>query len=67
MYDEALTEPDPDKLELLHKRLDRSPAAILSLGLGRAWPQGDDPVERHYLQLNNIHLEGYPEWQLSPP
>ncbi|MFV1991943.1 MAG: hypothetical protein ACC652_14525 [Acidimicrobiales bacterium] len=64
LYNEALTMPDPRKLTLLNSRLDTSSEVILSFGLGRAWQQPNDSMKRHYLQLNNIHLGGYPAWQL---
>lgn len=36
---------------------------ILSVGLGRPWLKAGDTVERHWLQVNNIHLEDNPVWR----
>jgi hypothetical protein len=37
---------------------------ILSVGLTRPWQKRGDDAERHWLQLNNIHLRDDPLWQL---
>jgi hypothetical protein len=48
------------RLELVNDRLRRR-RAILSVGVGRAWaPDGEEP--RHWLQVNNIHLDDNPLW-----
>ncbi len=36
---------------------------ILSVGLGRPWQHPDDDKERHWLQVNNLHLQDDPSWQ----
>jgi hypothetical protein len=33
---------------------------ILAVGVGRAWKRNGDTVKRHWLQVNNIHLEEDP-------
>lgn len=35
---------------------------ILSLGLTRPWARPGDTVARHWLQVNNIHLQDDPAW-----
>ena len=35
---------------------------ILSVGLARPWQHPDDTVKRHWLQVNNIHLEDDAVW-----
>jgi hypothetical protein len=42
--------------------------ALLSVGLSRPWHRPQDATERHWLQVNNIHLENAPLWsvQASP-
>lgn len=35
---------------------------ILSVGLTRAWQKPGDSVARHWLQVNNIHLQDDPLW-----
>ena len=38
---------------------------LLSVGLGRPYRAASDTVERHWLQVNNIHLADDPTWQLG--
>lgn len=38
-------------------------AIVLSIGLGRKWKKPGDTEERHWLQVNNIHLEDNPIWR----
>lgn len=38
---------------------------ILSVGLARPWQHPDDTAERHWLQVNNIHLEDGAVWLLE--
>ncbi|MGH2516898.1 MAG: dual OB domain-containing protein [Ktedonobacterales bacterium] len=38
---------------------------LLSVGLGRPYRAANDEVERHWLQVNNIHLADDPAWQLD--
>jgi hypothetical protein len=38
---------------------------ILSVGLTRPFRKWGDSEERHWLQVNNIHLEDDPLWQLG--
>ena len=38
---------------------------ILSVGLARPWRHPDDTAERHWLQVNNIHLEDGAVWLLE--
>jgi hypothetical protein len=37
--------------------------AILCVGLTRPWQKQGDTAERHWLQVNNIHLEDDPLWR----
>jgi hypothetical protein len=38
--------------------------AIVSVGLSRPFAAGLDEPELHWLQVNGIHLESEPVWQL---
>jgi hypothetical protein len=38
---------------------------VLSVGLARPWQHPDDTAERHWLQINNIHLEDGTVWLLK--
>ena len=40
-------------------------SVILSIGLARPWRHPDDTFERHWLQVNNIHLEDNAVWMLQ--
>lgn len=44
------------------RRLQRGVGVILSVGLSRAWQKPGDTVPRHWLQVNNLHLEDDPTW-----
>jgi putative nucleic acid modification protein with dual OB domain len=54
-----LSTPDLEKLRWLKTRLLEPGEIVLCFGLGRAWP------DKHYLQLNNLHLSNAPDWRLS--
>jgi hypothetical protein len=59
--------PDPAKIQAVADRLRSSAAVVLSVGLTRAFSTSSmhehEPV--HWLQVNNIHLEDDPTWQLG--
>ena len=48
------------RVEVLADRLRRRDA-LLSVGVGRAWAP-DDEEPRHWLQVNNVHLDDNPLW-----
>jgi hypothetical protein len=56
--------PRRDLVASVEKRLKSGVEVILSVGLTRPWQKRGDTAERHWLQLNNIHLEDDPLWQL---
>src|SRR5262249_38600569 len=41
----------------------RSVGVILSVGLARAFQASGDTARRHWLQVNNLHLEDDPVWK----
>ncbi len=51
----------------VQNRIRQGVGVILGVGLGRAWSQGADDKERHWLQVNNLHLEDDPLWQECQP
>jgi len=66
LYRHDLATPDEAKLASLKRAMQSADEIFLSFGLGRAWQQPGDDQERHYLQLNNIHVPDWPDWRLSP-
>jgi len=58
LYDLELRMIHERRVELLEDRIRRR-NVLLSVGVGRAWaPEGDEP--RHWLQVNNIHVDDDP-------
>jgi hypothetical protein len=57
--------PRRDLVASVEKRLKSGVEVILSVGLTRPWQKRGDTAERHWLQLNNIHLEDDPLWRLE--
>ena len=51
----------------LNERFAQGAAVILSVGLTRPWQKPRDTAERHWLQVNNIHLVDHPVWRLGDP
>jgi hypothetical protein len=49
-------------VEYLAERIRDGAAVLLSVGLTRPWRKPDDAVERHWLQINNVHLAENPTW-----
>ena len=49
--------PKKSLINQINSRMQRGTPVILSIGLTRPWKKPDDTVERHWLQVNNIHLK----------
>lgn len=49
--------PKLNLISQFNARMQRGVPVILSVGLTRAWRQPGDTMERHWLQVNNIHLQ----------
>jgi hypothetical protein len=63
LYNLESEEIDERRLELLEDRARRN-AVLLSMGLSRPWArEGQQP--RHWLQVNNVHLDDNPLWPLA--
>ncbi len=65
LYERDGRTPRRDLVQSVQKRLEAGVETILSVGLTRPWQKRGDDAERHWLQLNNIHLEDNPLWQLG--
>jgi hypothetical protein len=52
-------------IEKVAKRIASKTPVILSMGLTRGWRKPGDSVERHWLQVNNIHLADDPAWRYA--
>ena len=64
LYEADHRTPRRDLVGSVQRRLKSGVEAILSVGLTRPWQKRGDTAERHWLQVNNIHLEDDPLWQL---
>ena len=58
-------EPLPRTVQRVNAELRKGVRAVLSVGLGRAWPKPGETVKRHWLMVNNIHLESDPAWKVA--
>jgi|SRR5579872_694563 len=61
-YGQDHVTPDFDVAESVNDRLEEGVPAILSVGLTRPFPR-ENPL--HWLQINNVHLEDDPLWNLG--
>jgi len=52
-------------VENVQRRIKNGVGVILSVGLARAFQAQGDTARRHWLQVNNIHLEDDPTWQAT--
>lgn len=49
----------------VQRRIKNGAGVIISVGLARAFLARGDTARRHWLQVNNIHLEDDPTWQAT--
>lgn len=66
LYEEDHKTPRQDLVASAQKRLQAGVEVILSVGLTRPWRKQDDTVERHWLQVNNVHLRDDPLGRFAP-
>jgi hypothetical protein len=64
LYESDLVTPKRALVADIRKRLADGVPCVLSVGLTRLWTKPGDSAERHWLQVNNIHLEDNPAWRL---
>ena len=57
-------QPIPDVVEDIAERIEQG-GCVLSVGLGRAWSPQHGQAERHWLQVNGVHLADDPLWTVS--
>jgi hypothetical protein len=62
LYERDHKTPRRDLVASLQRRLQAGVEAILSVGLTRPWRKHEDTAERHWLQVNNVHLHDDPLW-----
>lgn len=63
LFEPDLTTPHHEAVQRVARRLAQGTEAIIAVGLTRAWQKPGEPVSRHWLQVNNIHLKDDPVWQ----
>ena len=63
LYERDYRTPRRDLVANVQSRLDAGVEVILSVGLTRPWRKQGDTTERHWLQVNNIHLKDNPSWR----
>jgi hypothetical protein len=63
MYEPDQKTPRSNVMTALQKRIDAGTGVLLSVGLARAYQASNDTERRHWLQINNLHLEDDPTWQ----
>jgi hypothetical protein len=54
--------PKEKLIREINTRIQDGTPVILSVGLTRPWKHPDDSIERHWLQVNNVHLEDCVVW-----
>lgn len=65
LYEADQQTPARPIVESAAQRIHSGVEVLLSVGLGRPYRAAGDDVERHWLQVNNIHLADDPAWQLG--
>jgi hypothetical protein len=63
LYERDHKTPRRDLVADVQRRIDAGVEVILSVGLTRPWRKQNDTAERHWLQVNNIHLQDDPLWR----
>jgi hypothetical protein len=62
VYKKDQQTPNTRVVSDLDRRLRMGTGVILSVGLTRPWQKPGDTCKRHFLQVNNLHLEDDPTW-----
>lgn len=62
-YKDDSHELQPKLVDDVQRRIKKGVGVIVSVGLARAFAVTGDAARRHWLQVNNIHLEDDPTWQ----
>lgn len=64
-YQQDQKTPRVRTVQAVQRRIDSGVEVIVSVGLVRAWLKPGDTARRHWLQVNNIHIEDDPTWQVE--
>jgi hypothetical protein len=65
LYQADHVTPNADLVSRIERRLNSDARVILSVGLTRPFASSPDLPRMHWLQVNNIHLDDDPTWQLG--
>jgi hypothetical protein len=63
LYKDDQQTPRTTLVAEVQRRIGRGVGVMLSVGLARAFQVSGDTARRHWLQVNNIHLEDDPTWK----
>lgn len=63
LYEDDQRTPRLEVVRDLSRRIRKGVPAILSVGVSRPWAKQGENKKRHWLQVNNVHLEDDPLWQ----
>ena len=63
VYESDFKTPKRDVLAGISERIGRGVPTIIGVGVGRPFQREGDTEARHWLQVNNIHLEDDPAWK----
>ncbi len=63
LYEDDHATPRRGLVQQIQDRIGQGVDVILGVGLGRAWKRTDDDRERHWLQVNNLHVQDDPLWR----
>lgn len=66
LYEADQKTPRTAVIDDIQRRINSGVGVILSVGVGYPWRKPDDMEERHWLQVNGIHLADNPVWQDNP-
>lgn len=64
-YENDQQTPQAKVVADVQRRIKKGVGVIISVGLARAFLAKGDTARRHWLQVNNIHLEDDPTWQAT--
>ena len=65
LYEEDNRTVREDLVNDVQQRIESGVPVVVSVGLARAFTATGDMQARHWLQVNNIHLEDNPSWRLD--
>lgn len=65
LYAEDQKTPRAKVIADMQRRIQRGVAVVLSVGLARAFQVSGDTARRHWLQVNDLHLEDDPAWKAA--